>query len=155
MDKEVREQEEGEEKGARTRRRAHAASSASGVGAKGGRRKDRCAWPKFCQYARGCLNFPLYGEYWDKMPRFCLVHRHDHHINVREAGRNKYMGLAVNGTRVIDVRNIAVVEDPSNPEDAERLRKCFEPYHDCMQCGAEGWVDWYYHFRLVQLTTTN
>jgi hypothetical protein len=147
MDTEVQEQEEeGEEKGARARRRAHAASSAPGVGAKGGRRRDRCAWPKFCQYARGCLNFPLYGEYWDKMPRFCLVHRHDHHINVREAGKNKYMGLAVNGTRVIDVRNIAVVEDPSNPEDAERLRKCFEPYHDCVQCGAEGWVDWYYDF---------
>ena len=142
MDKDLREEEEGEGgevKRTRVKRRSPAV-------VKGMRKGDRSAWPRFCQYARGCLNFPLYGEYWDKMPRFCIEHRHDHHINVRGAGKNKYMGLAVNGSRVIDVRNIAVVEDPSNPEDAERLRKCFEPYHDCVLCGAKGWVDWYYDF---------
>ena len=107
---------------------------------------DRAAWPRFCQHARGCTNFPLYGEYWDKMPRFCLQHRHDHHINVRHACKHKYMGLDASGKRVVDVRNIAVVEDPSNAADAERLRKCFEAYHDCIDCGAKGWVDWYYDF---------
>lgn len=107
---------------------------------------ERSAWPRFCQNARGCTALPLYGEYWDRIPRFCLEHRHDHHINVRSACRYKYMGQAPNGTRVIDVRNIPVVENPADPDDAERLRKCFEPYHDCELCGAKGWVDWYYDF---------
>jgi hypothetical protein len=133
-----------------SRRSAKGASAGVSHPGAGGlaRRKvsERSAWPRFCQSARGCTQFPLFGEYWDRIPRFCLEHRHDHHINVRSACRYKYMGLAANGSRVIDVRNIPVVENPTDAADAERLRKCFEAYHDCELCGAKGWVDWYYDF---------
>jgi len=64
---------------------------------------------------------PKYGSYWDKLPRFCLQHRHDHHIDVRSPARHKYNGLAANGTRLLDLRNIPVVEDPSVPDNSDRL----------------------------------
>ena len=44
-------------------------------GGKEVRSGERGSWPKYCQHARGCVKFPVFGEYWDKIPRFCLEHR--------------------------------------------------------------------------------
>ena len=44
---------------------------------------ERGCWPKYCQHAKGCVKFPVFGEYWDKIPRFCLEHRCVIHVCVR------------------------------------------------------------------------
>lgn len=60
------------------------------------------------------------------------------------------MGTSLNGTRVIEIRNVRVVEDPTDPEDNERLRKAFLFDHDCELCGSKGApVDVYYDFPLL------
>jgi hypothetical protein len=105
---------------------------------------------RYCQYPTGCSRFPYYGEVWDRVPRLCLQHRHDHHLNVRHPPTKLYMGCSINGTRVHEIRNIKVVEDENDPEDNERLRKAFEFLHDCEKCGCDGaFKDVYYEFPLL------
>ncbi|EKX41641.1 hypothetical protein GUITHDRAFT_112348 [Guillardia theta CCMP2712] len=102
--------------------------------------------PRFCQFPKGCPELPYWGYIDDGVPRFCLKHRHDHHIDVRSPPRFKYMGIAPNGTRVFSLRNIPVAEDPDNPEDALRLMRHFDDDHLCDLCGANGLVQMAYEF---------
>jgi hypothetical protein len=105
---------------------------------------------RYCQYPRGCTRFPYYGEPWDRVPRFCLQHRHDHHLDVRHPPTRLYNSCFLNGTRISDWRNIKVVEDENDPKDNERLRKAFAFLSECDKCGANGaFADVYYEFPIL------
>lgn len=43
-----------------------------------------------------------------RVPRFCIEHRHDHHLDVRHVATNVYMGEDAEGVHRLDVRNIKV-----------------------------------------------
>lgn len=120
------------------------------------RRTER--FPKYCQYPKGCLRFPCWGVYFEKIPRFCKTHRHDHHLDVRHTARNLFMGKTMNGTQVLEIQNVPVVEDPKDADDTERLIKAFEPFLDCALCGNKGAPSLMYYdfpFKVSQCSTVN
>ena len=54
-------------------------------------------------------------------------------------------GKAANGTQILLLYNVPVVEDPNDSEDAERLLRAFGPWQGCELCGSRGApVDVYY-----------